>query len=480
MTGTHYDAIVVGSGAGGSAVAYALVQAGQRVLILEKGESLPRDGSTLDVKQVLGEGRFKNLQAWVDRHNEILTPDEFCNVGGKTKWYGAALLRFAPHEFDADPAFQCLGWPISYAELEPYYAQAEALLGVHHFDHEPGLKKLIGRIAAGDAGWRAQALPLGLKDTILQHPDEAKHFDGFASPGGYKADAEQSLLQPMMSSDRCALLQRKEVSGFTASQFAPTSITGVRCIDGSTYRAAQVILAAGAMNSPRLLQDYLEQTGLNSRWPSASRIGANFKLHLNSVLLGISPLVQRDLLRKTAIFFNDVFPHSSVQCLGWLDGEILATQLPKSIPRFVSHALGARAYGFFVTTEDGSSVDNRIVSRSTHGTLPMLNYDLKRIPASAAEHQFVTGAFRRRLLRAGLVSVAKPMGLTGTAHALGSLVAGRDPEKSVVDENGKVHGLEGLYVADGSILPRSSRVNPALTIYAWGLRLGEHLSRREP
>ncbi|MFO1145952.1 MAG: GMC family oxidoreductase, partial [Rhodospirillales bacterium] len=64
------------------------------------------------------------------------------------------------------------------------------------------------------------------------------------------------------------------------------------------------------------------------------------------------------------------------------------------------------------------------------------------------------------------------------AHALGSLVAGADPATSVVDADGKVHGMEGLYVGDGSILPRASRVNPALTIYAWGLRLGEHLAVR--
>jgi len=50
-----------------------------------------------------------------------------------------------------------------------------------------------------------------------------------------------------------------------------------------------------------------------------------------------------------------------------------------------------------------------------------------------------------------------------------------DPARSVVDRNGRVHGLRGLYVADGSVLPRSSRVNPSLTIYAWGLRLADRM-----
>lgn len=126
MTGHNYDAIIIGSGAGGSACAYNLVQAGKRVLLLEKGGHLPRDGSTLDVKLVFGEERFKNRQPWTDNRNRKLRPGEYYNVGGKTKWYGAALLRFGPHEFNTDPNFQCPGWPISYADLEPFYSQADS------------------------------------------------------------------------------------------------------------------------------------------------------------------------------------------------------------------------------------------------------------------------------------------------------------------------------------------------------------------
>jgi choline dehydrogenase-like flavoprotein len=70
------------------------------------------------------------------------------------------------------------------------------------------------------------------------------------------------------------------------------------------------------------------------------------------------------------------------------------------------------------------------------------------------------------------------IGLAGTAHACGTLVTGTDPRTSAVDAVGRAHGLQGLTVADGSVLPRVSRVNPALTIYAWGLRAGERLARR--
>lgn len=472
-----YDAIIVGSGAGGAAAAWSLVQAGRRVLILERGESLPRDGSTLDVRQVFGEGRFRNSVPWVDRDDQALHPDEYYNVGGKTKWYGAALLRFSPHEFEPDAAFACPGWPIDYVELAPYYARAETLLGVRNFQHEAGLRRLIARLGADESGWRAEPLPLGLKPEILEHPLEARHFDGFASPGAYKADAESALLQPILDHPRCTLMTGREVTDLQGAAGTPTRITGVRCADASRYQAREVILAAGAMTSPRLLQRYLRRTGLDQTLPCAPLVGAHLKLHLNSALLAFSPYRQHDLLRKTALLRHDAFPHSRVQPLGWLDGEILATQLPRGVPRFLSNALGARAVGFFLTTEDGSHLDNRVFASGDDEGPPRIDYSLERIPASRDEHRALTRAFKRRLLAAGFVSAARPMGLAGTAHALGTLIAGHDPARSVVDAHGRVHGMQHLHVADGSVLARSSRVNPALTIYAWGLRLGQWLEK---
>jgi len=474
--GEEYDIIIVGSGAGGAAVAYKAAQAGKRVLVLERGNRLPRDGSTLDTKTVFKEGTFKNKNTWADGQNRLFIPDELYNVGGKTKWYGAALLRFSPHEFEADPEHQCLAWPFGYDELAPWYDEAERLLAVNLFDNEPELQALLDKITHGDGAWRRAQLPLGLDREILKHEEEAKHFDGYASACGYKSDAEWNLLDRIDAPD-FELATGKSVAGFTTAAGDPTTVTGVRCADGSTHLGDAVVLAAGAMTSPRILQDHLDDTGLNGSLSCTNSVGANFKMHINSAVLGFSPFVDTDVLRKTAILFNDDYPHSTVQCLGWIDGEILGAQLPAAVPKFVLRAAGARAIGFFVTTEDGSHPDNRIVSCGGSGT-PVMDYDLHRIKPAHREHRRLVRAFTARLLRAGLVGVDKYMGLAGTAHALGSLVTGSDPTSSVVDADGKVHGMRNLYVGDGSVLPRSSRVNPALTIYAWGLRLGDHLARR--
>jgi choline dehydrogenase-like flavoprotein len=473
--GETFDVIVVGSGAGGAATGYALANAGKRVLMLEKGGFLPRDRSTLDVKQVFKEGRFKNHEPWVDGYNKQFIPGEFYNVGGKTKWYGAALLRFSRHEFEPDEAHQCLGWPFGYDELAPYYDEAERLLAVNRFDNEPELQSLLDRITRGASGFRVEALPLGLKREILNNEEEAKHFDGFASACGYKSDAEWNLIDPVRNAPNFTLLAGQQVTALRHAPGDPAVITGVACADGSTYDAPAVVLAAGAMTSPRILQDHLVASGLDRALASAPLVGAYFKFHINSALLGFSAFRDTDVLRKTAILFNDAFPHSTVQCLGWIDGDILGAQLPAAVPKFVTRAFGERAIGFFVTTEDGSDRDNRIVSGGDGG-MPVMNYDLRRLPAADKEHRRLVRTFAGRLARAGLVGVDRYIGMAGTAHALGTLVTGSDPAGSVVDAHGRVHGMQGLWVGDGSVLPRASRVNPALTIYAWGLRLGRHLA----
>ncbi|MCB1499790.1 MAG: GMC family oxidoreductase [Bauldia sp.] len=471
---SKYDVIVVGSGAGGGSAAYKLTKAGKRVLLIEKGPFVPRTAATIEVRQAMVEGVFANHEVWHDGNGREFVPDEFHNVGGKTKWYGAALFRFRPVEFEAEPTFGLLGWPFGFDTLKPYYDEASDLLEVTTFQNEPELQALLDRITNAAPEWKAESLPLGLSHDILSRPEEAKHFDGFASPSGFKSDAERNLIDQIRNAPNFTLIAGNAVMALIPSPGDPKTIVGVSCADGSTYKADTVVLAAGAMTSPRILQDYLKDEGF--ALPCGNLLGGNFKKHLNSAIIGFSPFQDHDVLRKTAVLYNDRFPHSSMQCLGWIDAEVLATQAPKETPRFLDHLLGKRAIGFWGTTEDGSAAENRIISGGPAG-FPVMDYDLGRIEASKKEHEAMTDAWLERLLAAGLVGAKKYMGVAVTSHALGSMVTGNDPTSSVIDADGKVHGMEGLYVGDGSALPRASRVNPSLTIYAWGLRLGDHLAK---
>ena len=523
---THeYDAIVVGSGAGGTATAYRLILGGLRVALLEKGSHLPDDGSTLDIRRVVHGGEFLSREAWLDGSGRTVVPEEHFNVGGKTKWYGAALLRFAEHEFAPDVAHGCAGWPIELRDLAPYYAEAERLLGVRTFECEPDLARIVARVApsrsqrasraetelmpadrasraesehmpadrasraesehmagrapTGTGGWQAQPMPMGLADEILMHPAEAAHFDGFASARGLKGEAERSMLALVRNSPRFTLETGAEVVQLIGRPGMPRAVEGVRLADGRELRAPRVFLAAGALHSPRLLARYLDAAGLMHELPAARHVGRHLKLHLLTAMVSLSPSRKLDVIRKTIVLTNERFPHSSVQPLGF-DGELIGTLIPSFVPGFLRTALGERAYGFFLQTEDGSHADNRVRESALieGGTVPVLDYDERRQPQALREHRAFTRAFQIALGKAGMLSFTKRIGLAGTAHACGSLRCGASPADSVVDAQGRVHGMSGLHVVDGSILPRSSRVNPSLSIYAWGLRVGDLVAQQ--
>jgi choline dehydrogenase-like flavoprotein len=328
-----YDVIIIGSGAGGSAAAYQLTQSGQKVLLLERGLPLPKDGSTQSVEKVLKQGLFQNHQPWADKDGHTIVPPlEFANVGGKTKWYGAALLRFSPHEFGADLAHQCPSWPISYDDLAPYYEEAEHLLGLRFFPVEADLQRIVGGLKRRDGAWENYPMPLGAAADILDYPDEAKHFDAFASAKGVKADAETCFLDRIKQKANFEMLTGRGVKHLLAAPESSVRIVGVECDDGTRYFANRVVLAGGALNSPRLLADFCAKQGLDRTLPSYRMIGRNYKTHLNSALVTLSLSRKTDIIRKTLLLVSNKFPHSSVQNTGWLDGDIVKTQLPGFVP----------------------------------------------------------------------------------------------------------------------------------------------------
>lgn len=469
-----YDAIVVGSGAGGAAAAYRLANAGLRIAIVEKGNALPRDASTLDFAKVVHDAAFKSKEVWRDGAGGNFAPEEYFNLGGKTKWYGAALLRFGRHEFETDREHQCLAWPFGYDEIAAYYDEAEQLLGVRTFATERDLARILARLQSHSAAWRTQPLQMGLNPAILGNQLEASRFDGFASVADLKSDAETAFLSKLRQRTNVTILTGTAVAELLGSTADPLRIIGVRLADGRSLHANAVVLAAGALHSPRLLQRYLRrfETGL----PIADIAGRNLKLHLLTAVVALTTSRKSDLIRKTTLLLNDTLPHSSIQPLGF-DGELIGTLIPGMVPRLLARELGERAYGFFLQTEDGSHPDNRVIDGGQRrDDVSTLDYDAQRSAPALTEHLKLISRFRWALARAGMLAFSERIGLAGTAHACGTLVTGSDPAQSAVDPLGRVHGLQSLYVADGSILPRSSRVNPSLTIYAWALRLADKLA----
>jgi choline dehydrogenase-like flavoprotein len=474
LSANPYEVIIVGSGAGGAAAGHRLALAGVRVLIVEKGGELPADGSTLDDIQVVMHGRFLSKEPWRDGSGRAICPEEHFNLGGKTRWYGAAVLRYSAQEFLDDSGYAARGWPITQAELAPYYDEAERLLAVRTFAVEPSLERILGAINALDSAWISIPLPMALSERILQNPLEARHFDGFASVSNLKGDAESSFLNPVAGRANLTVRTGSEVVALLdgASGGAPR-VGGVRLAGGEELRAETVMLAAGTLHSPRLLNRFIAALDAPARDGKYDLVGRNLKKHLLTALIAVSLRRPTDTLRKTMLTTHAKFPHSSVQPLGF-DAELIATLVPRYVPRFLARMIGRHAYGFFLQTEDGASRDNRVYEQSQ---TPVMDYDEARVPASLAEHRAFTRAFRRVLLRIGMVSFTQRVGLNGTAHVSGTLVMGTHADHAVVDPEGAVFGIGGLYVVDGSVLPRSSRVNPSLSIYAWGLRVADRWAR---
>ena len=130
---THYDVVIIGSGAGGATLAQRLAPTGKKILILERGEHLPREAQNWDSGEVFIKHRYRTTEQWWDRDGKPFTPNTHYWVGGNTSFYGAALFRLREGDFQqtrhaggVSPA-----WPISLTDLAPYYQEAETLWQVH-------------------------------------------------------------------------------------------------------------------------------------------------------------------------------------------------------------------------------------------------------------------------------------------------------------------------------------------------------------
>jgi choline dehydrogenase-like flavoprotein len=179
------DVVVIGSGMGGGTIALALAQRGVGVLVLERGQRLPREPENWSPRAVFIESRYKPAEKWLDGVGGMFVPGVHYVVGGNTKVYGASLPRFRAQDFTVIEHLEGTSpaWPFDYADLEPYYAKAERIYRVHGtygedptapwrstpfpypaLEHEPYIADLAARLReqgvrarAGRAGSRPRA-----------------------------------------------------------------------------------------------------------------------------------------------------------------------------------------------------------------------------------------------------------------------------------------------------------------------------------
>ncbi|HEU4402855.1 MAG TPA: GMC family oxidoreductase, partial [Candidatus Polarisedimenticolia bacterium] len=246
----HYDVIIIGSGAGGGTLAYRLAPSGKRVLLLERGDYVPREKENWSTRAVNAEARYNTREVWLDRDGKPLHPHTNYYVGGNTKFYGAALFRLRREDFGelrhhggVSPA-----WPIAYEDLEPYYQKAETLYQVHGergadptdppasgpypfpaVSHEPRMQQLSDDFA--QQGLRPFPVPLGIRlDETNRHRSpciRCSTCDGHPCLVNAKSDAQTICVDPALEHPNVTLLTNAFVSRLETDA-SGRAVTGVR------------------------------------------------------------------------------------------------------------------------------------------------------------------------------------------------------------------------------------------------------------
>jgi choline dehydrogenase-like flavoprotein len=513
MTSTsHYDVIIIGSGAGGGTLAYRLAPSGARILILERGDFVPREKENWDSRAVNVEARYNTREIWRDKDGQPLHPHTNYYVGGNTKFYGAALFRLREQDFGElrhhgglSPA-----WPVSYSDLEPYYAEAERLYSVHGergvdptepwssgpypfpaVSHEPRIQRLHDDLAK--AGLQPFHVPLGIR---LDESDRGRSpcircntCDGFPCLVKAKSDAHVTCVEPALAWPNVTLLTGARALRLETS---PSGREVSRVV--IDHHGEEVVLSAdivvsscGAINSAALLL-----RSANDRHPSglangSGVVGRHYMGHINSVLLAISRTPNPTVFQKTLAlndfyFGDDDFPHpmGHISFVGKLDAVALSAGAPPFVPGLTLDVLARHSLDFWLTSEDLPDADNR-VTLDGDGQI-VLSYT----PNNEEGHRRLITRLESLMghldMRPHLVPRALFVGnripLAGVAHQNGTIRFGRDPRTSALDPFCRAHEVANLYVVDGSFFPSSGAVNPALTIIANALRVGDHLLER--
>ncbi len=492
---TQADVIIIGSGIGGATLAAALAPSGRRILILERGAHLRPSSVDRDPKAIFGDGHFRPDETWLDGDGQPFNPGNYYCVGGNSKFYGAALIRYRAEDFEPRQHMGggSLGWPIRYDDLEQDYAAAEQLYAVRgtadedpteplHSGRypyppvmdEPDMADLRKRLRG--AGLSPASVPLGVDiDRWLAAGQTT--WDAFPNTCGGKMDAETCALAKALAHDNVTLLTRSSVNTLLSDDDG--RITGVEVTGQGTLRAPLVVLSAGAVQSAVLLLKSANDncpTGLANH---SDQVGRNFMNHNCSAVLALHPLRRNRSIYQKTLMFNDYYnrggqggtPLGNIQMLGKITGPILASQT--GLPGPIAALIANRSFDFYAMSEDLPNPDSRVTLAGDQ-----IRLDWKRSNWQA--HQALVAKLKQHLRRAGFpIVLSRPFDRRTPSHQCGTARMGDDPSNSVVTPFCRSHDHPNLFIVDASVLPTSAAVNPALTIAALALRTGRHILQTE-
>jgi choline dehydrogenase-like flavoprotein len=440
-----YDAIIIGTGAGGGPFALRLAQAGKRILLIERGPFLPQEKLNWSTSAVFLKNRYHTRETWHDKDGKDLHPQQAYFVGGQTKVYGAAMFRMRAEDFGVihhhggiSPA-----WPISYSDLEPFYTEAEELFHVHGdlgtapavaggygssfdptepfhskpypypaFTNEPRMAEIEADVRK--LGVNTFPIPLGLKrnekDPLTAPCVRCDTCDGYPCLVHAKSDADINCVRQILHMDNVTLVTNTRVLRLLTNA-AGTAVTAVEVEHSgrqlhepgsatpekgiATYEAHIFALAAGAINSAVVLlasANDKHPTGLAN---GSDQVGRNFMYHQADALLALSLKENTDAYTKTwgtnDFYLKDPdpnypYPLGQVQPVGSFHHEMMKSDAPPLTPGFVLEAMKHKAVPWWLTTEDLPSPENRVTLENTTPSSLHGEGDLSPTPSPFGPH----------------------------------------------------------------------------------------------
>ena len=388
MSDGDYDVIIIGTGAGGGTLARHLAPSGKRILLLERGDWLPREPHNWSAQDVFVDGRYISPDTWYDAKGKAFQPQVHYFVGGATKLYGAALYRLRREDFGELRHHDGLSpaWPISYDEMEPYYTLAEQLYQVHGargedpteppssapypypaLSHEPRIQQLSDDLAA--AGYHPFHAPCGVMLDESNRPYSTcvrcGFCDGFPCPLHAKSDAEVHGVRPALEQperhaaderDRRApahqpLRHRRHRGGGRSRGRA-------RDAHGATWWSS----SCGAANTAKLLLASANDQHPNGLANGSDQVGRNYMFHNSQAVLALSHEPNPTVFQKTLgvndfYFGTDDFdyPMGNIQMVGKSTEEMYRGEKPietKLAPTRSLSDIASHAVDFWLSTED--------------------------------------------------------------------------------------------------------------------------------
>lgn len=502
--------VIIGSGAGGGTLANELCQKGIPVVLLEAGKRQSIDTfindewpsfhqlAWLDHRTTSGSWRiakdFPNLPAWICK-----------TVGGTTVHWAGASLRFQEHEFKALSTYgkidgaNLLDWPLTLAELEPYYDRAEKKMGVTRTNDIPGLP--------GNNNFKVMyhgARKLGYQDVhtgrmaINSRPRDGRASClqiGFCFQGCKSGAKWSTLYTEIPQAEATGKLDLRPESHVAKIEHDEKGrVTGVLYFDkdGNLHRQrARIVCVAGnSIESPRLLLNSASSMFPNGLANSSGQVGRNYMRHMTGSVYAVFEK-EVHMYRGTTMagIITDESRHDpSRGFVGGYEMETISLGLPFMAAFFDPGAWGrkfteamesyTRMAGMWLVGEDLPQESNRVTLHPTEKDqygLPVPNVHFDDHPNDIAmrEHAYKQG--QAVYEAAGAIRTYRVPPYPST-HNLGTCRMSARPEDGVCNKFGQTHDIPNLFISDGSQFTTSAAENPTLTIVALAIRQAEYIA----